>query len=221
MGRGKIKRKSTSIDMTAMCDVAFLLLSFFILTAQFKPSEAVPVNIPNSVHSVAAKLNTDAFVVSVTQDGKTILELSDAGIRHSILQKMEDLKGFQLSPAQVKAFDNEDYIPVSVNDLPQFLSYTPDQLKKVSFPGIPLDSTGGELRDWITAGLQAYNNDTKAIHFIIKGDNSAKYPNIGNVLSAFKRNEVYKYQLLTSPEAAPPGTELFKKQQAGKPVDEE
>ena len=41
MGRAKLPRKSTNIDMTAMCDVAFLLLSFFILATKFKPPEAL------------------------------------------------------------------------------------------------------------------------------------------------------------------------------------
>ena len=54
MGRAKIKRGSTNIDMTAMCDVAFLLLSFFILTTKFKPSEAVEVSPPSSVAAKAA-----------------------------------------------------------------------------------------------------------------------------------------------------------------------
>ena len=49
MGRAKIKRGSTNIDMTAMCDVAFLLLSFFILTTKFKPEEAIEVMPPSSV----------------------------------------------------------------------------------------------------------------------------------------------------------------------------
>jgi len=95
--------------------------------------------------------------------------------------------------------------------LPQYLQMSADDQKKVSLPGIPVDSTGGELRDWITAGLQAYNNDTKAIHFIIKGDNAAKYPVIDDVLKAFKKNEVYKYKLLTVPTGVPEGSELYKK----------
>ena len=37
MARAKIKRGSTTVDMTAMCDVAFLLLTFFILATKFKP----------------------------------------------------------------------------------------------------------------------------------------------------------------------------------------
>ena len=38
MPRVKVARKSTAIDMTAMCDVAFLLLTFFILSAKPKTS---------------------------------------------------------------------------------------------------------------------------------------------------------------------------------------
>ena len=209
MARAKIKRKSTSIDMTAMCDVAFLLLSFFILTAQFKPSEAVPVNIPSSVASKAASLNTDAFVVTVDQGGKVYLELSDPGIRKNVLDRMEQLKGFQLTPDQEKSFLSASFVPVPVATLPAFLSMTPQEIKKAVLPGIPLDTTGGELRDWITAGLQAYGNDTKLIHFIIKGDNQVKFTTIYDVITAFKKNEVYKYQLLTSPEGVPKGTDLY------------
>ena len=35
MPKVKIPRKSTAVDMTAMCDVAFLLLTFFMLTSNF------------------------------------------------------------------------------------------------------------------------------------------------------------------------------------------
>ena len=96
MGRGKIKHKSTSIDMTAMCDVAFLLLSFFILTAKFKSSEAVQITTPSSVAATAADMNTDAFIVSVDKFGKVYIELSDSGIRSNILADMEAIKGVQL-----------------------------------------------------------------------------------------------------------------------------
>ena len=41
MPKVKIPRKSTAIDMTAMCDVAFLLLTFFILTTKFRAAEVV------------------------------------------------------------------------------------------------------------------------------------------------------------------------------------
>ena len=106
-------------------------------------------------------------------------------------------------------------IATPIQSLPQYLQIPSADLKKMTLPGIPVDSTGGELKDWITAALMAYNNDTKAIHFIIKGDNESKYPNFSAIITAFKKNEVYKYQLLTSPETVPVGSELYKKNMKG------
>ena len=48
MAKITMSKKATSIDMTAMCDVAFLLLTFFILTATAKQPEALPVDTPAS-----------------------------------------------------------------------------------------------------------------------------------------------------------------------------
>ena len=39
MGRAKIKKKDTFIDMTAMSDVTVLLLTFFMLTSTFVKKE--------------------------------------------------------------------------------------------------------------------------------------------------------------------------------------
>lgn len=215
MGRAKVKRKSTAIDMTAMCDVAFLLLSFFILTAQFKPSAALPVTIPNSVASKAAKLTTDAFVVTVNPEGKVFIELSDEVIRGKVLNNMEGIRGKRLSASEENEFKQASYIGTPWESMPEFLGLTPEELKKTTLPGIPVDSTGGDLRDWISAGLQAYGSDLESIHFIIKGDDNSKYPVFANVLNAFKKNNVYRFQLLTSPETPPPGSELYKDQSKG------
>ena len=49
MGKVKIKRKSTLIDMTAMSDVTVLLLTFFMLTSTFLQKEPTIVYTPSSV----------------------------------------------------------------------------------------------------------------------------------------------------------------------------
>ena len=52
MPKVKMPRKSTNVDMTAMCDVAFLLLTFFMLATKFKPEEPVTVVTPNSISEI-------------------------------------------------------------------------------------------------------------------------------------------------------------------------
>ncbi|HRF18171.1 MAG TPA: biopolymer transporter ExbD, partial [Chitinophagaceae bacterium] len=39
----KIPRKSTDTDMTPFVDIAFLILSFFIMATKFKPPEPVEI----------------------------------------------------------------------------------------------------------------------------------------------------------------------------------
>ena len=77
MGRAKLPRKSTNIDMTAMCDVAFLLLSFFILATKFKPPEALSVVTPSSVSTKVAP-EKDVVMVIIDKDGKVYLSVSEA-----------------------------------------------------------------------------------------------------------------------------------------------
>ncbi len=76
MGRAKLPRKSTTIDMTGMCDVAFLLLSFFILTTKFKPAEVIAVTTPSSVASKVAPTK-DFVLTTISKDSKVFLTLDD------------------------------------------------------------------------------------------------------------------------------------------------
>ena len=67
MAKVKMSKKSTSIDMTAMCDVAFLLLTFFILTATAKQPEPLEVQTPSS--TVQTKLpDTDLATITIGKD---------------------------------------------------------------------------------------------------------------------------------------------------------
>src|ERR1700712_3516786 len=99
MSRAKLPRKSTNIDMTAMCDVAFLLLSFFILTTKPKPPEAVKVQTPSSVSAkVAAQ---DAIVITFTKEGKVFIMLGDLTKKAEILKDLNATRGLGLSSTEL------------------------------------------------------------------------------------------------------------------------
>jgi biopolymer transport protein ExbD len=203
MGRAKLPRKSTTIDMTAMCDVAFLLLSFFILTTKFKPSEAIAVTTPSSV--AAKKAPKKNFVmVTIDSDGKVFLSIDNRDIREKVIETVNLTKNLN---ANDNAFINADYIGTSFDKLSSFLSVPQEARIGEALPGIPCNDTKNELTEWIAAVNKAY--DYKKYDLLLKGDNVSKYPSFKAVLNAFKDNNIFKFQIVTNPESVPKGSDLF------------
>jgi biopolymer transport protein ExbD len=214
MGRAKIPRKSTNIDMTAMCDVAFLLLSFFILATKFKPPEALSVTTPSSVYTkIAADQNV--IMVILDRDGKVYFSISDKNVdqKKTTIEALNTSKGLNLTQLEMDHFSKNpsSFIGVPFSQLKSFLDRNPEDLKGVVLPGIPAqDSTNNELRDWVQASVTAFANSVGKVNILVKGDDAAKYPSFSGVIWAFKKNDQLKFQLITSPIAAPLGSELEK-----------
>jgi len=210
MGRAKLPRKSTSIDMTAMCDVAFLLLSFFILTTKFKPSEAIAVSTPSSVSSKVAP-NKDFVLVTIDKDGKVFLTIDDKQKREQVANSMNTTKNLGIDVAKFKA---ASFIGSSFSGLNSFLSISEENRKGDLLPGIPVkDTANNELTVWMQAVNEAYAG--MKLDLLLKGDNLSKYPSFKGVLQAFKKNNIQKFQMVTNPENAPAGSELYKKSMNG------
>jgi len=216
MPRAKIPRKSTNIDMTAMCDVAFLLLSFFILATKFKPAEALSVVTPSSVSSKVAP-DKNVILLTMDKDGKVYFSVSDANVseKKDIIDAVNTSKNLGLTDAEKKNFSNNPtaYVGVPFAQLKSYLDVPVDQVKNVKQSGIPAqDSTNNELRDWIAAAVAAFQGEK--MNILVKGDDAAKYPSFQGVIWALKKNDQLKFQLVVSPIAAPAGSELDKVQQA-------
>lgn len=76
MGRVKIARKSTFIDMTAMSDVTVLLLTFFMLTSTFLSKEPATVITPPSVANEKVQ-ETNYLQVLLSPEGKIWLTMNN------------------------------------------------------------------------------------------------------------------------------------------------
>jgi biopolymer transport protein ExbD len=216
MGRAKLPRKSTNIDMTAMCDVAFLLLSFFILATKFKPPEALHVVTPSSVSTKTAP-EKDVVLITIDKDGKVYLSVSDANVaeKKDMLEAINKSKNLGLSDAEKANFVNipNAYIGAPFSQLKSYLDKNPEQLQNVVKPGIPaVDSTNNEMIDWFRAAQDAFQG--KKMNILVKGDDASKYPSLGGVIYALKKNDLMKFQVVTSPVPAPIGSELYNAQQA-------
>jgi biopolymer transport protein ExbD len=212
MPKVKLPRKSTAVDMTAMCDVAFLLLSFFILAAKFKPPDNLTVSTPNSVSTKIAP-EKDVVLITIDKDGKVYFSVSDVNKNEKveIIDAVNTAKNVGLTDAEKAAFSKNptSYIGVPFSQLKSYLSKNPDQLKGIVLPGIPVrDTLNNELIDWIRAANGAFQG--KKMNIIVKGDDAAKYPSFQGVINAFKKNDQMKFQIVTNPVSVPKGTELYK-----------
>src|ERR1700748_1912248 len=113
MPRVKIPRKSTTGDMTAMCDVAFLLLSFFILTTKPNPSTAVPIDTPSSVASQNAP-EKDLVMISLNKDGKAFLSTGDGkedkDNKQAIIEAVNTNKNLGLTGGEINALRLQPFL---------------------------------------------------------------------------------------------------------------
>lgn len=206
----KIPKKSTFVDMTPFVDVAFLILTFFIMATKFKPPEPVEVNTPKSV-STQELPESNAILITIDKEGKvyfTVLSQKDQGIYDEVINSVNTARNLNLSPAEKQNYRKTYLTGVSFGQLKQLLDLPADQQKTLKQPGIPLDTLGGELTYWVQAAKAAFAG--QRLQYMIKGDDNSKYPVFKNVINALKANDQYKYNLITSPEDAPPGTELYK-----------
>ncbi len=109
MGRVKIARKSTFIDMTAMSDVTVLLLTFFMLTSTFLQKEPTTVITPASVSTEKVQ-ETNVLQVLVSPQGKIWLTMnndtseqwSNANMRIALLDNVTSLYNEQHKNKPIK-----------------------------------------------------------------------------------------------------------------------
>jgi biopolymer transport protein ExbD len=201
MAKVKMSKKSTSIDMTAMCDVAFLLLTFFILTATAKVPEPLPVDTPSS--TVQTKLpDTDLAMLTVGKsDGKEQVFFGVKGkeIRMATLDYMAQKYKMTFTDQERTQFSLVDEFGVPIEGLKQLLAMkSADRAKKGVQPGIPSDSLNNQLQDWIQYARKAnIDVNQKELQFAIKGDAKEEYPQIKKVMDILQDQKINSFNLVT------------------------
>lgn len=211
MPKIKIPRKSTIVDMTAMCDVAFLLLTFFILATKQKPPEVLAVTPPNSISSKAAP--DKSIMITMTKDGRAFLTLGDDTKKMEVLENINLTRGLNLSAGELAKWDKQEFIGLPLNQIKGSLALA-EPMSPADMPGIPVkDSANNEMIDWIRSVSNVYagGNQTELEKMLlVKGDNDALYPVFKNIKLAFKKNDIFKFRIVTNGEPIPVGSELYK-----------
>lgn len=209
----KIPRKSTATDMTPFVDVAFLILSFFMLATKFKPPAPVTINTPHSVSADKLK-EENAVLIEFDSVGRVYFTMNvkkadDEGLKMDLIKEVNKNRNLGLTDLEMSNFVRYSTVGSPFSQIKTLLDMQKDQRTKVKQAGIPVDSTNNELSTWIGAAKVAFQGMT--VFYMIKGDNNATYPTFKGVIAALKANDELKYKLITDPKSAPAGTELYVK----------
>ena len=196
MAKIAIKKNPGSTDMTAMCDVAFLLLTFFVMTSTAKIPEALPVDTPAS--TVQTKLpETDLATLTVGK-GKVFFDLKGKEVRAKTLELMAAQYGVTFTEEDKLTFSRMDDFGVPILNLKQIIELKASDRSKAGQPGIPTDSLNNQLKDWVrNARLANIEINDKELQIAIKGDAKEEYPAIRKVMDILQDQKINSFNLVT------------------------
>ena len=147
MAKIKAPKASPTIDMTPMVDLAFLLVTFFMLSANFRSDEPVQVDTPSSIAD--AEIPKNVILITVDKEGRVLYGFTGGQeARKNLLIKMADKYKVKFNKKQLEEFSILPSFGCSVQQLPQYLEMESEKRKELK-ASIQMDSTNNQLKDWI------------------------------------------------------------------------
>ena len=202
MGRFKIKKQDTFIDMTPMSDVMVLLLTFFMLTATFTKEEPIKVNTPGSVSEIKIPEN-NILTLFIEKNGKVFMTMDSPQSLEKLVDQMTTDGALDLTPNEKKAFTQAPTFGTPLGVTAKWLDMDNakrnDYLKSAANEGIPCDSLNNELKTWVKAARTACG---EGMRIAIKADQKTPYSVIKKVMDSLRELDENRYNLITSLKSA-------------------
>jgi biopolymer transport protein ExbD len=217
MPKVKMPRKSTNVDMTAMCDVAFLLLTFFMLATKFKPEEPVTVTTPSSISEIPLP-DKDIMMITIDPKGRIFFTIDNQLVRKDLINDVDEFKKLNLTEQEKTSFALGSSIGVPFNQLKSYLSADPEAQVEMTkgAQGVPTDTTNESDANELAAWIRIARNNNPKLRITIKADSKAEYPEIKKVIKTLENWKIFKFNLITGLKAVPAGTEAYDMQMGGK-----
>jgi biopolymer transport protein ExbD len=196
MPKVKVPRKSTTVDMTAMCDVAFLLLTFFMLTSNFVAKEPIVVAVPSSISEIKIP-ERNIVTVLIDQEGKVFFGLDTQQDRREVLENVGKAYNISFTEKELNEFSKIGMSGVPIQKMSAFLALKPEERDtKEAAIGIPTDSLNNQFEVWIKTARQV----NRELRLAIKSDQLTPYKVIKDVMGTLQDNNENRYNLITSLE---------------------
>ncbi|HLP33515.1 MAG TPA: biopolymer transporter ExbD [Bacteroidia bacterium] len=198
MAKVKPHRKKPTLDMTPVVDLAFLLVTFFMLSAKFKAPEPVIVDTPSSTSDLVVK-EENLVTLLVSNDGKVFFNVDNQDTRYNLISKLSEAKGLNLTPEEMTTFSISSSFGMPFSKMKSFLALPSDERQKITQEGIPCDSLNNELKDWLVVTRTGLGI---GFRYAIKGDAKSDYKIVDQVITTLQTEgvKVNKFNLITTLE---------------------
>jgi biopolymer transport protein ExbD len=183
--------------MTPMVDLFSLLLTFFMLTSTFRPSEAALIDTPPSVSEKQAPDN-DIMTIYIAKDGNVFFNFDNGKdtsthFRSELLKKMAEQYKLTFTPDEVKKFGKMASFGMDIKNLKEWITSKDPKAAEKLQTGVPMDSTDNQLAWWVRLARLTNPNAEVAL----KGDADAQYTVVKKVMDLLQDNKVNKFNLIT------------------------
>ncbi len=177
-GKKRAKKSSTKIDMTPMVDLAFLLLTFFMLTTTFSKPQTMEINMPVKDGEKTPVAASTAMTIILSEKDKVYYYFG-----------IEDPK------VELTNFGPDGLRKVLLERNKKTIDQVAELKKKFDARKIAETDKEKEQKQ-LKKDINKIKGDKNALMVLIKADDKAKYKNVVDILDEMSICNIGKYALV-------------------------